>query len=437
MMLRVLLFAGFLVAYIVWVLACLRASNKLQSDAVKGHTFWASELLLLLNYGAFFGFIWILSGLWSLRLVVMFLLASQLGTLVSLGMAALLGAETPKSAMRAMWMAVELQMQQPMLFKVMTWLTGIVFWCYPIVAGVIYFRHPLYSGVVKILMVKYSLLLLILGGYPLMLVVLIGLLASENLDEETRQGIFINQLGGMIPTALFVALALWAFGAGGVNHSFDMAALSGTLSLRTLLLLLLFFACVVLLPYLIGSKRARRRRLDFLQEQSGFIAGLVDVLESPTPLTWQEKLTKLRGELADRRTKLVDDEVSLQMKAELDAGSEVPPQLTLAAEALKNTSGVDARFLFSGSLNKLEEEVSEIAADLQSRPPAGVEAAAALWSKKYETRKADLAKEMESATTKKTLVTVGMGAAATTIVSAILSEVGKAAWTVISQHAVR
>jgi hypothetical protein len=125
------------------------------------------------------------------------------------------------------------------------------------------------------------------------------------------------------------------------------------------------------------------------------------------------------------------------MKSEMDAGAEIPPQITLVAEALQKTHGVDPRFIFADGLHALEVDVAEVAADLQSRPPATVEAAAALWGRKYETRKADLAKEMDATTTKKTLVTVGMGAAATTIVSAILSEVGKAAWTVISQHAVR
>jgi hypothetical protein len=436
-MLRVLLFLAFLIAYALWVLACVKASVKLQQDAVKGHTFWATELLLLLNHAAFFGFIYLLSGLWSLRLVAMFLIASQLGSLVSLMMSALLGAQAPKSAMRAMWLAVEFQLKQPFLFKAVTWLTGIVFWCYPIVAGIIYFRYPWFSGVAKILIVKYSLLLLILGGYPLMLLVLIGLLVSENLDEETRQGIFINQLGGMIPTALFVALALWAFGGSKAALGFDVMGLSKSLSLRELLLLLLFFACVVLLPYLIGSQRSRRRRLGFLKEQNAYVVELVDVLESPTPQLWQQKLGALKDDITARRDKLVADEISLQMKSEMDAGAEIPPQITLVAEALQKTHGVDPRFIFADGLHALEVDVAEVAADLQSRPPATVEAAAALWGRKYETRKADLAKEMDATTTKKTLVTVGMGAAATTIVSAILSEVGKAAWTVISQHAVR
>jgi hypothetical protein len=213
--------------------------------------------------------------------------------------------------------------------------------------------------------------------------------------------------------------------------------LSRTLSVRELLLLLLFFACTVLIPYLIGSQRSRRRRLGFLKEQNAYVVELVDVLESPTPQLWPQKLSALKDDIAARRDKLVADEISLQMKSEMDAGAEIPPQIALVAEALQKTHDVDPRFIFAEGLHILEVEVAEVASDLQARPPATVEAAAALWGRKYETRKADLAKEMDATTTKKTLVTVGMGAAATTIVSAILSEVGKAAWTVISQHAVR
>src|ERR1035441_3551964 len=89
---------------------------------------------------------------------------------------------------------------------------------YLIAAGIIHFRYPWGSPVLVAASVKYTLLCFI-GTYPLLLTTIIGIITSENLDEDTRQGVFISQMTAVIPTALYVALALWAFGVGGDRKS--------------------------------------------------------------------------------------------------------------------------------------------------------------------------------------------------------------------------
>jgi len=222
-MLKILAFVVFLIAFVVWALGVAFCTLKLQKDLLEGRSFWSGELTLLVTYVGFFGFIYLLSGFWSLRLVLLFFIAAQLGALIGYVLNVALGAQSEKSGMRALWAGKEIDIKFPRLTMVGQILSGLIFLSYPVVAGVLYFHHVWSSEALKILIVKYSLLLLILSGYPLFIAIMMSILASENLDEDTRQRFFINQLCGMIPTALFVALAIWAFGIGGPGLPFDFA----------------------------------------------------------------------------------------------------------------------------------------------------------------------------------------------------------------------
>lgn len=434
-MLKLLLFLVFLVSFGLWAWCVSFALKKLQADLLAGKSFWVTtQFLLLATYAGFFCFLYLLSGFWSLRLVLLFFVAAQLGSLIALLLNAVLGAQSEKSGMRALWAGKEIDIKHPRMSKILAILSGVIVLSYPVVAGVSYFQHTWSSEALKILIVKYSLLLLILGGYPLTMIVVIMMLVSENLDEDTRQQVFVNQLGGMIPTALFVALAIWAFGIGGAGQlPRDFAGVFRTLSFRPLLLMLAFFSFSVLIPYLLGTQRARRRNLALLKERRNYAARLADILESPTGSLYVSRLTGLLEEIAGERSRMTGEDALLTQAEQIEANpAQIPADAKPLVDALEKTRDLDPRFKFLDYLTQFAKELREIIEDLQQRTGANVEQAAGFWSKKFELRKAELADEIKIAENLKPLVAAGLGAVATTIVSGILGEVSKVAWHIIS-----
>ena len=102
-------------------------------------------------------------------------------------------------------------------------------------------------------------------------------------------------------------------------------------------------------------------------------------------------------------------------------------------DALGRTRDLDPRFKFLDSLTELTKDTVEVMADLEKREGKKVEEAAQRWSTKFEHRKAELDKRIE-ATNAKPVVTAIIGAVAVTLVSAITSAVGQAAWQMISHR---
>jgi hypothetical protein len=433
---KFMLFLAFLAAYGLWFWACTAGTKKFQTDVAEGHTFWANHLMSSLTLGAFFGFIFILSGLWSWRMLVIFFLANELGILAA-GLAGIsLGTQASNAYLRAAWLGNEMSSKWPKLAIAVGCILIAIQLVYPIASGIVFFTHPLFSHAAQTGLVEGTVLYMIFGFYPVILFSVIPLLTAKNLDEGTRQSIFINNLAQAIPTALLVAIGFWAFRVGASGPDFGVIGISQSLSVRALILIFLFLALSLLVPFLLGTQLARRQRLDFLKQRGSFLSKLTGILESPTPAAYVTKLTALIGELSSYRINLENSDPGLQIKAKIDAG-EVPGSLKILGEAMQKTGHLDPRFEFVKSLGQLENELTEIAQDLQQRAADTVERAAAKWCRKYRARREELDKEVRSVTAGKTLATVIISTAATTFVSGILSAVGKEASNVFAQHGVK
>ncbi|MGA8220424.1 MAG: hypothetical protein WB780_02135 [Candidatus Acidiferrales bacterium] len=431
-MLKVLLFLFFLVIYGFLGLAAVKSLKKLQSDLLVGKSFWGAELLTLIGLAAFFGYIYLLSGLWSLKLVLLILIASQLGSLVAWVPNAVLGQRSENAWLRTAWAGKEITPKYPKVVMTLNVLATALAFLYLIVVGVAFFRHQWGSPVLQVLVVKYSLLLLIFSNYFTVTTMNSMMLASANLDEDSRQNIFFNRLGEMIPTAVYLALACSAFGFGEKALSHSYLGVPGTLSLQAFWLLLLFFVAMFLIPYLVGTLRARRANLSFLEKIRDYVAELADILEAPTGTLYITRLTGLANKVISTRDKFTNDDVVLTLVKNIEKNpDQIPLEHKPMVDVFEKTRDLDARYKFLDELDKFEKELSEIVANLQERTEATIEPAARHWSKRYESRKADLVKEIEATGSRKPLVTVVVGTLVTTIGSGILSEVAKLAWQLI------
>ena len=435
-MLKLLLFVAFVAAFGLWVWASLKVSVKVQRDAQSGRFFWGAQILVLLTYGGFFGFIFILSGWWSWQLVVLLLVATELTTLLALIVNAALGSDSTTIWLRSTWLLTEINARHLELMKLVTRLTLIVYLLYPIVVGISYFRQPLFSHQAQVSVVEYSLLLMV-GSYPFAMVSMMALLSSKELDEGTRQSVFVNQLAGSVPTALLAALGFWAFRAKAEGFRFTVLGATQSISTRALIVMFLFFACLILVPFLLGTLRGRRQRSGFLRERSDYLGDLDEILEAPTRATYITKLEALKTEIESRRTTLIQSDSALVTRVQFSGAdtSKMQPADQLLARALSQTGNLDERFKFVDALSRLETEIDEIVQDLQQRPPATLERAAEKWSRKFKARKTSLDGQAHAESASKSLVTVGVTTAATTIVSGALSLIGKAASSILIFHA--
>ena len=428
-MFKALIFVAFLIASVLWFLASFFVLAKNGGDLVEDRLFWPNQRMLLLSNIPFFLFVYLLSGFWSTRLFVLYFVAGEVGVISSFLLSALLGGEGQGFGPRVVWAGKELEMEYPVISKVLQGLALASLLAYFVVASVFYFRHPWGSRELSIPIIKYSLLLLIFVPYPTVLVPVMSMLSSDNLDEETRQHIFINQLGGMVPMVLFVAMVLWAFGVGtGVNAvPLAFPVFSQTLSLRVLLILAAVFAAAILFPYLIGSHRSRNLNEGLLKKRQQIVRDLTNILESPTGPQYNARLTQVSAQVTAMRADFIAHDVVLK---KLEDPKFDQPEIL--ARALQRSKDADPRFEFLNDLALYETEIQEVIGDLQRRAATDVEAAAARWAEKFKSRKADLLEELEEARAVRSAPTVWVGTAAATIISGILGEVGKVAWTTIS-----
>ncbi len=92
---RIVTFLLFLCAYALWIWAATKMTNQLTRPTMSGaRMFWATESFGLLSNIGFFVLIYLISGFWNWRMLVLFLVASQLGILVAFLLNAILGTQS-------------------------------------------------------------------------------------------------------------------------------------------------------------------------------------------------------------------------------------------------------------------------------------------------------------------------------------------------------
>jgi hypothetical protein len=425
-MLRVLIFVVFLGAYGLWTYCALVVSKKLQADSLVGKTFWAGQFMAVLGMAGFFGFEYLLSGWRNWGLIAIFFAASELGAVMSLLLGAILGEQSEKTLARLNFISREIGTQHVVAVLVATALSLLVTIAFPIAAGVLYFTHPRFSPALAILIVKCYLILLVLGNLPLMMTVVVGLLASQNLDEDTRQGLFVAQLCGLVPTALYVALGVSAFSTARTGVPFAITDLLRAFPLRTALVMVGFFIVLILLPYLSGTQRAKRFSLHLVEQRRQWLDRVIDILESPIASQYVPRLTRLKEEL-------VGEQAAFSRAHPVWTPEPQDEQST--QDAFLHSRDLDPRLCFLDQSSWLQNEIQTVVDDLQGRTAVAAVEAAGLWSKKYEARRFELTHEIETVREAKPLVTAGIGVVTMAILSGILGKVGEAGWLMISRSA--
>jgi len=434
---KVLLFIAFLVVYIFygWVSYYLTQKNK--ASLRTKVSFWRSELTFLVGYLFFFVSLYLLSGLWISRLVVFFLGAGQVAVVISAMFGALFAKRDEKFFARVFWASLEASTKHLIITAVLSFFAFLFFLVFPVAVGIVYFKHTIATPEMTV-MITRCLILMQFTFYPVSLLLMASLLASENLDNDSRRHLFIDNLVGMIPTSLFLALGLWAFGIGerGANISLNLARqVPLQFSVHILVFLAVFFGLVTVVPYLVGSLRAKEWHVVLLGKEKAFVAAIADVLRKPLAASYTPRLTDVRQKIAAARTKLTEEDAGLRNLEEFRKaeGDNAPKDLQDLVWAADQSRSLDPRMKYEDALIKLEGELQEIVQDLQTRDEASQVEKASKWAQNYDSRKNELTLDLETTHKTKPTLMIGIGTAATWILSAVLSEVGKQAWAMLKR----
>ncbi|HVP54431.1 MAG TPA: hypothetical protein VMU45_05485 [Candidatus Eisenbacteria bacterium] len=309
---------------------------------------------------------------------------------------------------------------------------------YVIAGGIIHFRYPWNSYPLHVGVVKYTLIFLIFGSYPMMLAGMVGMLSAENIDESTRQQILMNQLGGMIPNALFVALALWAFGAGGTDVPASLSQVLHTYSPRVIGLILAFFVFLFILPYWIGTQRGGRRRRKLLEKRRDFTGELARILEAPTPAKYVTNLDTLRNRLGGEWKGVMNSSPVMDLCAKFESKPDaLEPQFQVIAGEISKSKQLDPRFPFVEGLAELDEQIKDIKVFLQGRPPETIVQDARDCSETFEKQKGAIEQQINPPHEAKPILAVLVTTVVSAVVGAVASGIGQAAWGAISRGGVQ
>jgi hypothetical protein len=429
-----LMFFLFLAAFACWVFLAFRAGQIVRHIPIAGIPFWNSEMMVLPGVIGFLGFIYLLSGFWNWELALIMVASVHLSPLAGWFLTNAFGKNAARGTARQFWMGLEIGAHSPRLVSNTFQLIAFIAFSYPFVAGYIFFHHPWGSAVLEDQEIKCTLLLLTLSSYLATAIIVPKMLTSENLDEDTRQNLFFSQLAGLIPTAAYGAIGVSAFGFNPNSIGFEaFGGLNRIVSLGLLGILCAFFAGTVLIPYLVGIQRGRVKEIGFLEQIKALVVEVEDVLETPLGAAHSTKLDELVERITTMSQQFLSGEqiLSLYNAISLDPAKANEDQKRLK-EAIDDTGDLDGRFCFLNELTRLKAELPEISSNLRMRTPSDADDAAAKWARRYESRKAELQQKIDDRSSHKPIVAAGLGSGVVIIVSGILGEVAKTAWSLLS-----
>jgi MFS family permease len=358
LLVKIMWFALFLVAFGVWTVAISILLVVAAAHPAFSRSFGFVEGTLLLTYLAIFVFVYLLSGFWSWPLVALFILVAHFGVALSWILREVLGSPAMKWQSRALWAGREWDANHPELNRWFKYLARALIVLYLSLAGVSFFTLTT-SPALTIAALQYTLAFFFITG----LVVLgpqINIVASKNLDRDTRTLFLASQLGGLIPNALFLALMFLAFGAHGKDSTLDLGtAVSAKLWAQVFIVELIYFILVILLPHIVGNRRAERWREDLTRRKKELLSELTDILGASTSAQYQARLNELQTKVAQSIANFEKDEKDpmIGWGKLIDSGniSAVPAEIQAASEQYLECKDDDPRFKHLAWLADLAE----------------------------------------------------------------------------------
>ncbi len=429
---KILIYFVFLIAFIAWIVAAYYIFKKFSKDLLCGKSFLSTELMLFNGFLGFFGFIWLLSGFLSIKLIILFVLISHIGFIITGILWRIIGTTDIPWAASVTWTASEIPLKHPLAFIVTLILCPLLMLAYVIVIGIIYFGNPIHSPRATILIFRYTLIVMYGSEVITLLPGLVSLISSKNLDEGTRLRIIINRGGGMIFYALVIALMFWSFGITGKGYKWDVSGISLLISPVLILVIFSYFVCTIIIPYFIGTQQAKNWRINLIEKKKDWHDKLLEVLEFPTSSQYIPKLEELQNALVSDEMELIEKDAMVEKGTIIDT-MESTESLSWheknLIEAYKESREFEPRFCYLDFLRHLKSKIEEIKAELEKQniEEEKVKIADA-FAQPYRSKKDDLDKTIESERKTKPIINTAIVGMALAIIVPILTELAKWIW---------
>jgi hypothetical protein len=433
---KVLTFILFLICYAAAFVGAVPFSKKIQTDLLVGRWFWGAELGILLAFVPFFLSVFLLAGFWSSTLIILFLIGAQLGIIFTWVFRAFVEESRDKSGPRGMWAGGEFGRTHPFLMILVFAIPLLALAAYPIVAGRAHFTHPIPSRELTVIIFKYSLAAFVFSGYPSLVIPLFGVLSSENLDQQSRRFYLASQIGALTTTTLCLSLGFWAFGLGQSRVGVNVGGIPLTFSPALVISLVAFFLFTTLIPYLIGTWRAKRWNLTLSGRKREFLRSLADALNEPVGSAYYVHLDKIRADLNKEIQDFTEEDAIVKWLRAIEQGTitadSIPEPEKIVVTGFQKSRDLDPRFRYLDDLCEYVAGIQDVVQDLKEKSTDGDKKdAAKAWAAKYSLRDAQLDNEINAAKSVKTGVVAVVGFVLTSVGGALLGEFGKWAWTIV------
>jgi len=236
-------------------------------------------LIILINVLNFIAFCWIISGLFNVNVLALFVAIVMLIVIITISLIAFIG--IPENISKN-------NFSNYLNYTILKRGTYIFIIAYPLLSTIFYFRYGLIYEEDMLLYLRISFLMITIIGLISILPILIGILSSSYINKDLRNVLIILQFSFILIISIYLSLTFWILGLG--SELFQISPL--LLGITTFLLIFTF-----LLPYLIGWKKERRIRELLLNKQRSIIEKIENVLIRPTPSLYIAKLKQISSEV--------------------------------------------------------------------------------------------------------------------------------------------
>lgn len=445
-------FVMFIVTVAVWYFALGAFFLGDPKNLYRGKLFWREFGSLFLWLMPLVVFVYVLSGFWSWDLVL-FLLA---GLVISWGCKRILfiifGSRDPSWLLQQGNTYADFGMRYPRITDNLESFDAIVVTLFPLACAFAYFSYDYPSPELTEVVLQTTLGLYILSGGVMYTARALIALSSPHIDENTRARVFLYQTSGLIPLAMILSLAFWAFGLGG--RGIELGGVSLSVSWGLIGLLIGYFAISGLIPYLVGYYLAKREQLAMVEDLSSWYR-----MMKPADEDYVAQLTTLNGQLSKKVAEASssnsiislyeDNEECVAVAGDPERhddngeityslrGQDYPRYSEGAIEGgrrLMHLRDVEPRLRSWLKLVELQRETERIAEEIQALETPGAQERRALrYGLQYQDLQEDLRKEAEQLKHAKPRLIVVLGFIAGIILSSLVVDAAQKFWSTANQ----
>jgi hypothetical protein len=350
----------FLLAYALWLYCIYKFGQKAKEKGISNEWFWINQFFIIINSIFIFLFIYILSGHYDFYLNLMFFVSLELSAILYWVLDGLLGAPTLRPHIGAQVSGYEMASKQTLLFITLLGLTVVAWIAYPIAIAFPYFANSAPNPEYLSRIFRWTMYGIFLSNYPFITVLIMKLVASEHLDEQSRTKGLISLVSGLIPVVLFSMLILRTLGIGA--DSVSIVYWESSLSFNPELLIAAFATLLFMggLPYAIGFQRGKRKRIEFLQRRKDYMDDVLNIIDFPSLDPWVERLILIRDRVETEWRNTFEDNTSLIELYQVKEGKEVQG-LEQVSEFSFEMRKVDARIDYLAWLDDFHSKLTHSA----------------------------------------------------------------------------